>query len=180
MTCKAVGKSSSDNMRWLLNTSCPNWFKYLPVLGICLYVFCFSPGMGPLPWTINAEIYPLWARAKCTGLATSVNWMSNLFVAMTFLTIVNLLGESKLFECPLVCYYDASAQADPAHFCSTPSSRSSVSHTSPPACRRPAAAASRRPSASLPDPGVPTGPRRCPTPESQATSLRTRCLLAVH
>ena len=92
-TCQSSGKEAT----WYHESSCPNWFSYLPVLGICLYVFSFSPGMGPLPWTINAEIYPTWARAKCTGVTTAVNWMSNLFVSMTFLSIVTAMGESGAF-----------------------------------------------------------------------------------
>ena len=67
------------------------------MLGICLYVFSFSPGMGPLPWTINAEMYPTWARSKCTGITTAVNWMSNLVVSMTFLTVVGAMGTSGAF-----------------------------------------------------------------------------------
>ena len=90
-------QSSGEDSKWYHAASCPNWVSYLPVLGICLYVFSFAPGMGPLPWTINAEIYPMWARSKCTGITTAVNWMSNLFVSMTFLTIVSAMGESGAF-----------------------------------------------------------------------------------
>jgi SP family myo-inositol transporter-like MFS transporter 13 len=93
----ATCSSTHENSSWLFQSSCPNWLSFLPIIGICLYVFFFSPGMGPLPWTINSEIYPLWARAKCTGLATSVNWMSNLLISMTFLTVVDVLGESGAF-----------------------------------------------------------------------------------
>ena len=32
------------------------------------------PGIAPVPWTVNAEIYPLWARAVCTSVATATNW----------------------------------------------------------------------------------------------------------
>ena len=48
-------------------------------------------GMGPMPWTINSEIYPLWARSTGTSVATMVNWLSNLVISMTFLTLTNTL-----------------------------------------------------------------------------------------
>ena len=35
----------------------------------------FSPGMGPMPWTINAEIYETPYRSHGTAIATAVNWV---------------------------------------------------------------------------------------------------------
>ena len=65
------------------------------MVGLCIYLLFFSPGMGPLPWTINAEIYPTWGRSTCTGIATGVNWASNLLVCLTFLSIMDFVGERR-------------------------------------------------------------------------------------
>ena len=44
------------------------------IVALAAYLVSFAAGIAPIPWTVNAEIYPLWARAVCTSLATSTNW----------------------------------------------------------------------------------------------------------
>ena len=52
-----------------------------------IYLLAFGCGMSPVPWTVNAEIYPMGVRSTCLGVATAINWLSNLLVAATFLTL---------------------------------------------------------------------------------------------
>ena len=44
-------------------------------------------GMGVLPWTINAEIFPAHLSGAANGVATTANWMANLIVSATFLSL---------------------------------------------------------------------------------------------
>ncbi len=60
------------------------------------YISFFAPGMGAMPWTINAEIYPQHFREAGTSLSTFVNWISNLIVSLTFLSLSHELN--TLFE----------------------------------------------------------------------------------
>lgn len=54
---------------------------------LLLYYFLTLPslGMGPMPWTINSEIYPLWARSTGNACAAGMNWTFNILVSLTFL-----------------------------------------------------------------------------------------------
>lgn len=79
-------------------------FPLVPFLGhgptlaaLCLYLLAFGPGLGPLPWTINAELHPPWCRATSIGLATTTNWLVNLLVSATFLPLISSLWEAPTF-----------------------------------------------------------------------------------
>ncbi|GMN63492.1 hypothetical protein TIFTF001_032574 [Ficus carica] len=72
-------------------------YGWLAVLGLTLYIAFFSPGMGPVPWTVNSEIYPEAYRGICGGMSATVNWVSNLIVAQTFLSIAEAAGTGITF-----------------------------------------------------------------------------------
>ncbi|XP_047736376.1 proton myo-inositol cotransporter [Hyalella azteca] len=81
---------------------CPYEYGWLSILGLACYLLCFAPGMGPMPWTINSELYPGWARARCVGITSSVNWAFNLLVSLTFLTLTEAItkhGTFYLYAC---------------------------------------------------------------------------------
>lgn len=90
--CNSTTRESIWAYEW-----CPTNYSWLMLTGLLLYLFFFAPGMGPMPWTINSEIYPLWARSTCYALATSVNWMFNLLVSMTFLTLTHAITKYGTF-----------------------------------------------------------------------------------
>ena len=46
----------------LYDTGCPGRYTGLIVAGLLLYLAAFAPGMGTVPWAVNAEIYPLQVR----------------------------------------------------------------------------------------------------------------------
>eukprot|EP01138_Halocafeteria_seosinensis_P014674 gb/GECG01014979.1/.p1 GENE.gb/GECG01014979.1/~~gb/GECG01014979.1/.p1 ORF type:complete len:686 (+),score=79.24 gb/GECG01014979.1/:1-2058(+) len=58
---------------------------------LMFYLMCFAPGLASMPWTINSEIYPNRVRAVAVSIATTVNWIFNLVVSMTFLNLATAI-----------------------------------------------------------------------------------------
>ena len=72
---------------------CPNKYWITSLTGLILYLAFFAPGMGPMPWTVTSELYPLRVRSLCTSITAGTNWVSNFAVSMTFLTLCRAVTE---------------------------------------------------------------------------------------
>ena len=71
--CSEAGQA--EGFTWY-REYCPtsSLISWTIIVALAAYLVSFAAGIAPIPWTVNAEIYPLWARAVCTSLATSTNW----------------------------------------------------------------------------------------------------------
>ncbi|KAA3453344.1 inositol transporter 4-like [Gossypium australe] len=104
-TCRSyisTPKPSSWNcIVWCRGTwfkdGCPSEFGFLAVVFLGFYILSYSPGMGTVPWIVNSEIYPLRYRGIGGGLAAVSNWISNLIVSLTFLSLTKALGSAGTF-----------------------------------------------------------------------------------
>ncbi|KAA0889347.1 sugar porter family MFS transporter [Pusillimonas sp. ANT_WB101] len=65
--------------------------------GLLVYVSCFAFGLGPIFWLLISEIYPLQNRGVAMSAVTVTNWIANLLVAVSFLTLVSVLGQASTF-----------------------------------------------------------------------------------
>eukprot|EP00747_Dinoflagellata_sp_TGD_P162821 gnl/TRDRNA2_/TRDRNA2_180839_c0_seq1.p1 gnl/TRDRNA2_/TRDRNA2_180839_c0~~gnl/TRDRNA2_/TRDRNA2_180839_c0_seq1.p1 ORF type:complete len:501 (+),score=59.69 gnl/TRDRNA2_/TRDRNA2_180839_c0_seq1:102-1604(+) len=61
------------------------------VICVGFYLISFGAGMSPVPWTVNAEIYPQHVRSQCISISTCTNWLVNFFVAASFLPLAREL-----------------------------------------------------------------------------------------
>ncbi|MFZ0457885.1 MAG: sugar porter family MFS transporter [Rhodoplanes sp.] len=70
---------------------------WITAASLMAYVGFFAVGLGPVFWLIIAEIYPQRIRGLAMSLATLVNWAANLLVALTFLSLIDLIGAAATF-----------------------------------------------------------------------------------
>ncbi len=70
---------------------------WVAVASLALYVGSFALGLGPVFWLLISEIYPLKIRGLAMSIATASNWIANLIVAVTFLTLVQAAGKAWSF-----------------------------------------------------------------------------------
>lgn len=67
----------------------------IPFYGMVLYLLFFSMGFGPLPWTVNAELYANEEqRALGNSISTFANWQFNFIVSSTFLYLTAQHGSA--------------------------------------------------------------------------------------
>ncbi|CAN6485800.1 unnamed protein product [Victoria cruziana] len=85
-----------DQRLWYTR-GCPSRYGWLALVGLAMYIIFFSPGMGTIPWIVNSEIYPLRSRGVCGGIAATANWISNLIVAYSFLSLTQAIGTAWTF-----------------------------------------------------------------------------------
>ncbi|MGI9048575.1 MAG: sugar porter family MFS transporter [Rubrobacteraceae bacterium] len=69
----------------------------LATLCLALYIASFAISLGPIFWLMISEIYPLAIRGKTMSVASLANWGSNFIVALTFLLLINALGQTGTF-----------------------------------------------------------------------------------
>jgi MFS family permease len=70
---------------------------WIAVISLMVYVGSFAVGLGPVFWLMLSEIYPLRIRGRAMSVGTLANWATNLVVALSFLTLTQLLGKAATF-----------------------------------------------------------------------------------
>jgi MFS transporter, SP family, galactose:H+ symporter len=69
----------------------------LTVGALWVYVCFFAFSLGPIVWIVISEIFPASARGPGNSIATMAGWGGNLLVSLTFLSLIDLLGDSGTF-----------------------------------------------------------------------------------
>ena len=64
---------------------------------LLMFIVGFAMSAGPLIWTLCSEIQPLKGRDFGIGCSTFTNWACNYLVGISFLSLLNGIGNANTF-----------------------------------------------------------------------------------
>jgi len=65
--------------------------------GVVTYYLFWGPGMGPVPWTLNSEIYPTYIRTYGVASCTIMNFFGNWLTSYEFLRMERHMTDPGVF-----------------------------------------------------------------------------------
>ncbi|EPP1032576.1 sugar porter family MFS transporter [Cronobacter turicensis] len=71
--------------------------QYLAVLILLLFITGFAMSAGPLIWVLCSEIQPLAGRDFGVTCSTIANWIANMIIGASFLTLIDTIGSPNTF-----------------------------------------------------------------------------------
>jgi len=72
-------------------------YNLVGIVAISTYLFSFGAGLSSMPYIVNSEIYPLYAKATGNAQSAMAMWLANFIVADSFLTLVDYIGQTSVF-----------------------------------------------------------------------------------
>ncbi|KAF5180741.1 Sugar transporter erd6-like [Thalictrum thalictroides] len=79
------------------------WAPLIAIFGVLIYIGFFSIGMGPVPWVIMSEIFPINVKGVAGSLVTLVNWFGAWAVSYTFNFLMSWSSSGTFFLYSGVC-----------------------------------------------------------------------------
>jgi sugar porter (SP) family MFS transporter len=73
------------------------WSKYVLFISILVFIAFYAISIGCIFWVMIAEIYPLPIRANAMSIAAMTNWLANLLMTLTFLSLIDNMGPANTF-----------------------------------------------------------------------------------
>ena len=80
-----------------ISKKCISDFVLLFQASLVAYIIGFSWGFGPIPWTINPEMFPQEVKDKGTSIITQFNWFCTFLVTYFFADLRASLKDSGTY-----------------------------------------------------------------------------------
>ncbi len=76
---------------------CGLYSKYIALISSMLYIMFFACSLGPIMILLVSEVFPLKIRGVMMSLSMMANFIFNFSVSISFLPLLNKIGEFKTF-----------------------------------------------------------------------------------
>ncbi|XP_061723492.1 facilitated trehalose transporter Tret1-like [Cydia pomonella] len=76
---------------------------FLPILSLVVFIVTYCVGLGPLPWAVMSELFPIEVKAQAAPIATAFCWTLSFLVTRYFGPISEVLGMYAAFWIFGVC-----------------------------------------------------------------------------
>ncbi|XP_063389230.1 facilitated trehalose transporter Tret1 [Cydia fagiglandana] len=76
---------------------------FLPILSLVVFIVTYCVGLGPLPWAVMSELFPIEVKAQAAPIATAFCWTLSFLVTRYFGPISEVLGMYVAFWIFGVC-----------------------------------------------------------------------------
>ncbi|KAJ8605751.1 hypothetical protein CTAYLR_008476 [Chrysophaeum taylorii] len=74
------------------------------LVALVVYISSFAIGLGPLPWSLMAELLPTRARTAASAAATMINWLMSFVITESYASaVIFLTPEGTFFLFAAVC-----------------------------------------------------------------------------
>jgi sugar porter (SP) family MFS transporter len=73
------------------------WSNAIAVSCLAIFVLAFGVSLGPLPYVLMSELFPLALRGAGMGIASATAWGVNVVVSLTFPVLVEEFGIALVF-----------------------------------------------------------------------------------
>lgn len=74
-----------------------NFHRYSAIFMLLVFIVGFAMAVGPIVWLLCPEIQPLKGRDFGISVSTTTNWVSNMIVGATFLSMLEKAGSASTF-----------------------------------------------------------------------------------
>jgi sugar porter (SP) family MFS transporter len=79
------------------NGTTPSTVGIITLISLVVFIASFAFSMGPIVWTVIAEIYPNRIRGRAVAIATAANWGAAFLVSQFFLSLIDWIGSPATF-----------------------------------------------------------------------------------
>lgn len=76
---------------------------FLPVLSLVLFIITYCWGLGPLPWAVMSELFPIEVKTVAAPIATAFCWALSFLVTRYFSAVAEAVGMGPTFFIFGVC-----------------------------------------------------------------------------